>query len=172
MITQWYVLHVKPHKERAVTRLLQAREVDVYFPVLKVKPVNPRSRKERPFFPGYLFVQIDLADQKAGSLQWVEGTHGLVQIGGEPARVPEQLIQALRQRLDDINAAGGLARASLKRGDRVRIVSGPFEGYEAIFDVRLSGKDRVQVLLTFLNDQPKRLQLDVTDIEKVKDDRG
>ncbi len=33
------------------------------------------------------------------------------------------------------------------------ITSGPFAGYEAIFDARLSGGERVRVLLTMLNDR-------------------
>jgi transcription antitermination factor NusG len=56
----------------------------------------------------------------------------------------------------------------LKKGDNVRIVSGALSGYEAIFDTALPGKDRVQVLLAYLSDQPKRLQLDASQIKKTR----
>ena len=59
---QWYALHVKPHKEQSVDDLLRSREMEVFYPPLKVKPVNPRARKIRPFFPGYMFVYLDLEE--------------------------------------------------------------------------------------------------------------
>lgn len=167
MSSNWYALRVKPHKERPVCQLLEAKEVEVYYPALKVKPINPRARKERPFFPGYMFVHLNLEELGLNALSWTENTYGLVEFGGRPAVVPENLIQELKARLATIQAAGGLVFENLKPGDRVRIISGPFEGYEAIFDARLSGEERVQVLLAFLNEQPKRLQLDASAIQKV-----
>ena len=168
MAFHWYVLHVKPHKERPVYRILEAKHVQVYYPALKVKPVNPRARKERPFFPGYIFVYLDLEETGVNVLQWTEGTHGLVQFGGEPAVVSEYLVFELRSRLDQIQAEGGLKSKSMKQGDRVRITGGMLEGYEAIFDAHLPAKDRVQVLLTYLKHQPKRLQIDSTHVEKLE----
>lgn len=168
MTMHWYALSVKPHKERSVHQLLQAREVNVFFPTIRVKPKNPRAAKIRPYFPGYMFVQADLNVLGVNAFSWTPGTRGLVSYGGEPAIVPSQLIQELRQRLAEIEAKGGLVLYSLKKGDRVRIVRGPFEGYEAIFDAQLPGKERVQVLLAFLNSHPRPLKLDKDDIEKLK----
>ncbi|OQY94905.1 MAG: hypothetical protein B6D39_00780, partial [Anaerolineae bacterium UTCFX2] len=52
--------------------------------------------------------------------------------------------------LDGINAAGGELFSGLKPGDSVWISDGPFKGYEAIFDERVAGSERVRVLLEFL----------------------
>ena len=55
----------------------------------------------------------------------------------------------------------------LKAGDTVRIHGGPFEGYEAIFDTRLDGQERVRVLLQFINSQREvPVELDVSQIRK------
>jgi transcriptional antiterminator RfaH len=171
MSTYWYALHVKPHKERSVHELLVARDMEVFYPRLYVKPVNPRSRKERPFFPGYMFVQLDLESEGPNFLRWTEGTYGLVTFGDEPVPVPENMVLHLKHRLEEIQEAGGLVFENLKKGDRVRITTGLFEGYEAIFDTRLSGKDRVQVLLAYLNDRPIRVQIDASELEKVRSRR-
>lgn len=48
MPTHWYVLSIKPHKERSVSQLLQTREIEVYFPTIRVEPKNPRAAKIRP----------------------------------------------------------------------------------------------------------------------------
>lgn len=167
MSSHWYVLRVKPHKERAVLAQLQMRDVDVYFPVLRVNPVNPRAARERPYFPGYIFVRVNLTELGANALRWVPGAHGLVEFGGVPAVVPANLIQEIEIRLAKIEARGGLALDKLKHGDRVRITGGLFAGYEAIFDERLPGNQRVQVLLSFLSNFPQPVKLDANDIKKL-----
>jgi transcription elongation factor/antiterminator RfaH len=168
-VTQyWYALRVKPHKERSVVEYLQAREVELFAPTVRVKPKNPRAAKKRPYFPGYLFVHADLKEEGQQAFNWIPGTHGLVAFDDEPAIVPAHLIHELQQRIAQLNARGGVETVDFKKGQRVRIVSGPFEGYEAIFDMRLSGKERVQVLLRFLSDHPQPVQLSMTDIENSK----
>lgn len=168
MTAQWYALSVKPHKERSVHQLLRSRDVEVYFPTIRVKPKNPRAAKIRPYFPGYMFVNVNLGEVGVNAFEWTPGTRGLVSYGGEPAAVPPHLISELQQRLTEIESQGGLVLDGLKKGDRVRIISGPFEGYEAIFDLRLPGKERVQVLLAFLSTHPIPVKLDPEDLEKLK----
>jgi transcription antitermination factor NusG len=46
---EWYVLHTKPHKERQVASLLRSRSLEVFLPLLRVNPVNPRAARERPY---------------------------------------------------------------------------------------------------------------------------
>lgn len=168
MAEHWYALRVKPHKEKSVNQHLQTQEIEVFFPTVKVKPKNPRNAKIKPYFPGYLFICTDIEAVGINAFNWMPGTLGLVAFGGEPAVVPANLIHELRTRLAEIEAAGGLTLEGLKPGDRVRIVSGPFAGYEAIFDTALPGKDRVQVLLAFLSEHPQPIKLHTEDIEKSK----
>jgi transcriptional antiterminator RfaH len=163
----WFALHVKPHKERFVADLLAQRRIEHYYPFVNVRPVNPRSRKERPFFPGYLFVRLDVEQHGAQPVQWIEGTHGLVQFGGRPATVPETLIAKLRARVGRLKVESLPAGPGLHKGQRVRVVAGPFEGYEAVFDAALPGKERVQILLAYLSRQPKLLELGAADVVPV-----
>ncbi len=171
MELKWYALHVKPHKERIVYKQLQADELELFFPSVRVKPKNPRAAKIRPFFPGYLFVQLNLEEMGQNSLRWTPGVHGLVEVGGAPAVVPDKLIVELRNRLEAINIAGGLQYNELKKGDAVRVVDGPFAGYEGIFDGKLSGKDRVRVLMAFLSEHPHPIKLHIDEIQKIKPKR-
>ena len=147
--------------------LEEENELEVYFPALHVEPKNPRASRVRPFFPGYMFVRIDLDDQGDNALRWTPGTMGLVRFGDKPAIVPDNLIGELRHRLATLQEKGGSEEKQYEKGERVRIVDGPFAGYEAIFDAHLSGNDRVHVLLSFLSREPRRLRLSKQDIEKV-----
>lgn len=168
MSQKWYALHVKPHKERMVCEGLRARDMDVFYPALKKQPVNPRARKEEPFYPGYIFIQLDLDEAGVNALRWTEGTHGIVEFGGVPAAVPEIMIQELKVKLKNIDFSSNLNLGDIRAGDPVKIVKGPFDGYEAIFDTQLSGNDRIQVMLTYLKAQPKKLQLSSSEITKIR----
>ncbi len=149
----WYALRSKPRKEDVVWRQVHTQGYEVFYPRMKVQPVNPRSRKLLPYFPGYMFVQVDLDEIGLSAFQWMPHTLGLIYFGDEPAIVPEHLIHAIRKRVEEINAAGGEVFDGLKPGDSVLIEDGPFAGYEAIFDARIPGSERVRVLLQLLNDQ-------------------
>lgn len=165
----WYALRSKPRKEDIVWRQLRSDGFDVFYPRIRVNPVNPRSRKIKPYFPGYMFVSIDLEQTGLSRFQWMPHTLGLVSFGGEPAHVPENLIIELRKRVTEIAEAGGELFDGLKPGDTVRISTGPFQGYEAIFDTRLPGSERVRVLLELLTNKRRvPIELSSGSIEKKK----
>lgn len=161
MTALWYALRSKPRKEEIVWRQVRSQGFDAFYPRLRVNPVNPRARKFRPYFPGYMFVYADLDDVGISVFQWMPHSMGLVSFGGEPANVPENLIHALRKRVDEIAAAGGEVFDGLHTGDAVSISDGPFKGFEAIFDTRLSGSERVRVLLSLLGSQ-RRVPLELS----------
>jgi transcriptional antiterminator RfaH len=167
MALEWYALRSKPLKEDLVWRQLNSKGIESFYPRIKVNPVNPRARKVKPYFPGYLFIRVNLDDVGISPLKWMPHTLGLVTFGEEPATVPEHLIKALEKRISEINEAGGAVLDGLSRGDKVWIHSGPFSGYEAIFDHRIPGKERVRVLLQFLGGPRKvPVELDVSQIQK------
>ena len=168
MACQWYALRTKPHKEQSVYRQLLADDITAYYPCLQVKPKNPRASKIRAYFPGYMFVQLDLDRVGQNALSWMPGTRGLVSFGDLPAVVPDALIQRLRQDVALAAHREWAATHAFRKGDKVRITDGPFSGYEALFDRRLSGNDRVQLLLAFLSRHPQPIQLPVDHIRKIQ----
>lgn len=150
---RWFVVRSKPNRESALSKELAARMIEVYYPEIRVQPVNPRSRSKRALFPGYLFVHVDPEMVGFSNLNWVPFSQGLLAFGGAFSDVPEHLIQQIQKQVDAINAVGGEQFLRLRRGERIRITGGPFSGYEAIFDLALPGKDRVRVLLELLSKQ-------------------
>jgi transcriptional antiterminator RfaH len=169
MASNWYALRSKPRKEDVVWRQLLSQGFESYYPRLKVTPVNPRSRTLQPYFPGYLFVLTNLEEVGTSYFRWMPHTLGLVSFGGEAAVVPDGLIHSIRIRVDQINAAGGEKFDGLMPGDPVWISDGPFKGYEAIFDVRIPGSQRVRVLLELLGSKRQiPVTLDAGQIEKLK----
>jgi transcription antitermination factor NusG len=168
MDTHWYALRSKPNKEAALWGEICARGYDGFFPQLKVQPVNPRSRKIRPYFPGYMFVHVDLSAVGFSALAWLPYSHGLVTFGSEPSPVPEELIHTLQNHLERINALGGEIFDGLKHGDPVRVDAGPFAGYDAIFDVRVAGSERVRVLLKLIQKRQIPVELPASYIRNLR----
>jgi transcription antitermination factor NusG len=150
MALAWYVLRSKPNKEDFFWGQLLAHQIEVYYPRIRVKTVNPRARKVKSYFPGYLFVHVDLQSMPVNFLNWLPGSQGLVAFDVQPACVPDVLIAAIRQRVDQINSAGSAELPTWQPGEVVAIQDGPFAGHEAIFDTCLSGNQRVRVLLKLL----------------------
>lgn len=166
---QWYAVQTHPNREFLANSALEAIEgVETFLPTLHVQPINPRARKERPFFPGYLFVCANLS-QVRHLLQWKPGVVRLVGPADAPTPIPDPVIVEIRERVeaaqaqDPLGLGGG---ATLGPGDRVRILSGPLSGYEGMFDTRIGGKTRARILVDFMGREFKT-DLDVRTLEKV-----
>jgi transcriptional antiterminator RfaH len=168
MTLQWYAMQSKPNKEGFLARQLEAHQIEVFFPYLRVTPVNPRSRKLRPYFPNYLFVHVDLTMVNVSDLHWMPGASGLVSFGEEPALVPDHLISAIKKHVDHLNATARDLTKNLHPGEEVEIQDGSFAGYKAIFDTTLSGQDRVRVLLNLLQARQVPVELKSSQIRRVK----
>ena len=164
---KWYALQTKPRKERVLHQQVISRKIECFFPRVKVNPINPRAAKVHPYFPGYMFVRADLEEQGYSKFQWLPNSLGLVLFGGEPALVPNNLIVEIKKKVEQIAAAGGVVLDGLKKGDKVRIQSGPFKGYDAVFNEQLSGSERVKILLAFLNDRQILVELKAGQIKKI-----
>jgi transcription elongation factor/antiterminator RfaH len=168
MTASWYVIRSKPNKEDFLAEQLIAYGMEVFFPRIRVRTVNPRARKVRPYFPSYLFVHVDLDTVSISTLHWMPGAVNLVSFDGEPASVPDLLIAAIERQVSQINASQESLVKTLKPGDLVKINEGPFAGYEAIFDGEVSGRERVRVLLNFIQKRQIPLELREQQIGRAK----
>lgn len=168
MPARWYVLHSKPNKEELLWEQLTLRNVEVFYPRIRVHPVNPRARQVRAYFPGYLFVHMDFEQISPVTLQWMPGGTGFVSFDHEPSIVPDGLIPLLRKRVEEIDLLDGEISDGLQPGDLVQIRSGPFAGYEAIFDARLPGSERVRILLKMLQGQSAKMEISASQLEPRK----
>lgn len=152
-MTQWLLLHAKAFKEEFLWREIIARQINCYFPRLNVKPVNPRSRKVKPYFPGYLFVKLEPDSQEVQALRWLPGSLGWVTFGDEIASVPENILNGIRQHVEAHNSKSSDGLNNFTKGESIEITGGIFTGYEAVFDSQLSGKERARVLLQLVHSQ-------------------
>ena len=148
---RWYSVYSKPQKEKFAQFHLQSKGVEVFLPQLLLPQAQKRRRSLVPLFPSYFFVRIDVSSGENAYVVWSPGVKYLISFNGVPASIDDEVINYLKDRAD----SGGRIRAasSLKRGQRVRVTGGPFEGLEALIENPPDGKGRVKLLMTLLNRQ-------------------
>jgi transcriptional antiterminator RfaH len=157
-MTLWYVIRSKPNKDLLLFKQLQAHGIETYFPQLSVNRINPRASKTQPYFPGYLFVKLDVRETGFSLLQWMPYSLGLLYFGGDAASVSDELIRKIQKELAN-QGVNRLLPADVHHGDQVVIEKGPFAGYKAIFDTKIGGTERVRVLLLLLQKRQLAIEL-------------
>ena len=159
----WYVVHTKPFKESyAASALREQLGVEVY-----LAEVHRRLRgelKETPFFPSYIFVRADLEEVGISSINAMPGVVRLLQFGGRPQTIPDEVIQTIQEHINDLNASGGLPRHRFREGDKVVFRSGRFRDLEAVFMGSMAASARVTVLLYFLG-RLNEVKVDVEELD-------
>jgi len=101
------------------------------------------------YFPGYLFVELDLAKHRWRSVNGTLGVTHLVGSEDRPAAVPRGVVEALIEAADP---RGVLTGPPLQAGQKVRIIAGAFADQLAVIE-RLDDAGRVRVLLDIINRQ-------------------
>lgn len=145
----WYVIRTKPHQERRAELHLRQLSIETFLPLVKHEKWIRRQEKTvvEPLFPGYLFGRFDINDRHR-AVNFARGVLNIVQFGLRPAEVSEELIQAIKERLEDGYVIP--KPAYFQKGQVVQIKGGPLTGLEAVFVRELTGQHRVLVLLKTL----------------------
>jgi transcriptional antiterminator RfaH len=152
-MSYWTAARLEPHREHLALHFLALNGFEAYFPRIRERRLI-RGRRvvvTPPLFPGYAFIAIELQWHAA---RWCPGVLSLVMDGERPAKVPDGDVAGLRAR-----ERGGFVvlpkpkpNASFRRGDRLRVRSGPFTGTFGLF-AGMAPRDRVLVLLKMLGSE-------------------
>lgn len=108
------------------------------------------------FFPGYLFVALDLKREHWRSINGTRGVIRLVGCGGSEEATPTPVPTGIVERLKELSAPNGELRFDevLSAGDRVRILGGPFDALCGVLQ-EAGDKERVTILLDILSKQTR-----------------
>lgn len=163
---QWHAVHTKPHQEHLAALSLERLGVEIFSPRLKQIKLVRRRRQEviRPLFPGYLFAQFQAATQYR-AVNYATGVQRVVSWGTEPAIVDDSLIVSIRDRMQD--GCVVVQPTPFIPGQIVRIMEGPLQGLEAVFERELSDEQRVIVLMQALS-YKARVVIDRESVEQTQ----
>ncbi len=159
----WYVLHTRSRFENVVSEGLSKKAFDAFLPKVQVRS---RRRDRRmlirvPLFPGYVFVKTDLNPYRHLEILKTVGAVRLIGNRQGPIAVPEDTVMSIRIMVSGDQPV--ITGNRFRKGDRVIVVRGPFEGVTGTF-VRYRGRGRVVVNVEALG-QWAAVEVDEDDVE-------
>ena len=146
----WFCLKAEPKREHLAARGLRRRfGIECFSPRLRFRKLTQRGPVwfVEAMFPGYLFAKFVYSTQHR-AVESFHGVRGIVRFGERLATLPEHAVIALQSKAGAEEVV--TVDSSLKIGQPVHIVEGPFQGLEVVITQVLPAKERVRVLLDFL----------------------
>ncbi len=158
----WFAVYTAVNQEKSVAQRLQDRGIEHFLPLYRTarKRTDRRVVLDLPLFPGYLFVRIPVMNR----IRVLEIPRVVRIVGNSaPIPLPDLEVESLRTGL-----SGGAAAQPceiLKRGCRVRVVRGPFEGSTGILVRRKQGF-RVVIAIELIR-QAFTVEVGEEDLERI-----
>lgn len=170
----WYVVHCYSGYEKKVCHAIEQRIetmgmrdkiFDVIVPTQEEIEVKEGKRKtvEKRVFPGYILVEMKLDEDSWYVVRNTPGVTGFVGMGNDPTPLrPEEVKQIMDRMADEAPKV----KVSFKVGQRVRIISGPFNDFPGMVAAIDPDKSKVRVMVNFFGrDTP--VELDFLEVEKI-----
>lgn len=172
---KWYVVHTYSGFENKAKDALEERikrnKMDDKFeefliPVEDVVELVGGKRKvtQRKFFPGYMLVRMILNDETFHLVKNTPKITGFVGGTRNPSPVPDEEAERLTKMIED-ETLRPKPKDKFERGEVVRVVDGPFRGFNGIVDEAKPEKGKVKVLVSIFGRQTP-VELDFVQVEK------
>jgi transcriptional antiterminator RfaH len=146
----WYVVHSRPKCEHIAASLMAGLEgVQTYCPRIRFQKSTRRGKVwfVEALFPSYFFAYFNPSEM----LRAVKHSQSVIRVvgfGESLARVEDSVIEQIKAEMADDEVR--VVEVGIEVGDIVELTEGPMRGLKGIVNAKLSGADRVRVLLEFL----------------------
>jgi transcriptional antiterminator NusG len=173
---KWYVVHTYSGYENRVEttlweRVRQNNAEELFSEVLvpREKEVEGVERRgpARKFFPGYIFVKMELNTQSWHIVSGTPRVSGFVGGGKTPGSVrpvPEHEVLRITNQMEE-----GMARPEplqrFEEGESVRVTDGPFANFNGSVDEVNIDKGKLRVLVSIFG-RATPVELDFSQVEK------
>jgi len=169
----WYVVHCYSGYENKVRHNLEQRIetmgmkdmiFDVVVPTEEEIEVKEGKRRtiERRVFPGYILVNMTMTEESWYVVRNTPGVTGFVGMGNDPTPLrPEEVAMIIKR----MEAEAPRIKVTFKKGERVRIVDGPFNDFRGTVDEIDMERAKVRVMVNFFGRETP-VELDFLQVEK------
>jgi transcriptional antiterminator NusG len=170
----WFVVHTYSGYEERVKKNLEQRikymdsggEISqVIIPTeVEIEVKNGQRRNvDKKILPGYILVQMELSDQSWNIVRNTPGVTGFVGSGNKPTPLEEGEVNQILQQME---AEAPRVRVGFRKGQSVRVTSGPFIDFVGVVDEISVDKGKVKVLLSLFGRETP-VELDFLQVEKL-----
>ncbi len=171
---KWYVIHtysgyenkVKTNLEHRIDSMgAQDQIFQVVIPTEDEIEIRDGQRRtvQKKVFPGYVLVQMLLTDHSWHVVRNTPGVTGFVGSGSKPTPL---LDQEVKQILKAMRREAPKIKVSFSRGERVKVVDGPFTDFIGVVDDINLEKGKVRVLVSFFGRETP-VELDFLQVTRV-----
>lgn len=176
---KWYVLRAISGKEKKVAEYIESALItsslfkeyvsQVLIPTEKVIALRngKRTIKERNLLPGYVLVECNLTDECFPLLRNIPNVLGFLnesKNSPKPQPVPQSEINKIIGTAEDVEADLQLAETFIV-GEKVKVVDGPFNGFNGVVSEVLADKHKLRVDVTIF-DRQTPLELGFNQVDK------
>lgn len=157
---EWFVLRavsgqekkVKAYIESEIDRLgLEDHIAQVLIPTEKVFEMrNGKKRlRERNFLPGYILVEGELSPEIISNFKDVPGVIGFLgaKKGGPPIPLRQSELNRILGKVDEMNEKGEMPEEPFIKGEPVKVMAGPFNGFDGLIDEVYEDKKKLKVVV-------------------------
>ncbi|MGA7180253.1 MAG: transcription termination/antitermination protein NusG [Thiobacillaceae bacterium] len=176
MTMRWYVVHAYSGFEKSVARALKERIErggmkdrfgEILVPVEEVVEMKggQKAVSERKFFPGYVLVQMDMADDTWHLVKSTPKVTGFV--GGsamKPTPISEKEVAAIMDQMRE-GVEKPKPKVLFEVGQAVRVIDGPFNDFHGNVEEVNYDKNKLRVSVTIFG-RATPVELDFGQVEK------
>ena len=174
----WYVLRSVSGKEKKVKEYIES-EIDrldlhdqvtqVLIPTEKVFEMrNGKKRlRERSFLPGYILIECELAAELIPVIKEVPNVIGFLSEtkGGDPVPLRESEVNKILGKVDEMNERGEMPEEPFIKGEPVKVMAGPFNGFTGIIEEVYEDKKKLKVVVKIFG-RNTPIELNYLQVEK------
>ena len=161
---KWFLAYTKPRFESVAQVNLQQQGFDVYLPMYKKfkKSETGSISVFEPMFPRYIFFRPSRPSQSIATVRSTKGVNNLVRFGFEPAALPDETLQMIRQIEQTRNQVSVQDASPFKAGQSVRLKHTALNNLQGL--VQSVGSKRIEVLLEIMG-RPTVVQVEHHQLE-------
>ena len=123
-----------------------------------------KATRSRKFFPGYIFVQMEMSDDTWHLVRGSSKVSGFVGGAGKPPEVPESEVARVTKQMKT-GAEKPKHKVSFVVGESVMVIDGPFSSFNGSVEEINEEKGKVKVLVSIFG-RPTPVELDFVQVEK------
>ena len=173
---KWYVVHTYSgyeHKakaaleERVRSLHMEDKFGEVLVPVERVQELGKGGQRKisnRKFFPGYIFVNMELSDETWHVIKNTPKITGFVGHSTMPPEVPEAEVREITQQMQE-GALKPKPKVLFEVGEAIKVVDGPFQDFNGTVEEVRPEKGKVRVLISIFG-RATPVELDFVQVEK------
>jgi transcription termination/antitermination protein NusG len=173
---KWYVVHTYSGYEQKAKAALEERVRSlkledkigsILVPVERVQELGKGGQRKissRKFFPGYMFVNMELDDETWHVVKNTPKVTGFVGHSTNPPEVPESEVREITQQMEE-GALRPKPKVLFEVGEAVKVIDGPFQDFNGTVEEVRPEKGKVRVLISIFG-RATPVELDFVQVEK------